>query len=97
MTTPPSPSASEEQPGQATVQSSPNIRWYISSRERPSNSSGNDFDPSSVTNVYCFSTGTHGSSRGRAKTNGGHERMAFVGARVTRRYRKLAFSTTRRP
>ena len=35
----------------------------MSSCERPSNSSGSDFGPSSVANLYCFSTGTHGSSQ----------------------------------
>jgi hypothetical protein len=35
----------------------------MSSCERPSNSSGSDFGPSSLANPYCFSTGTHGSPR----------------------------------
>src|SRR5919199_6537848 len=36
---------------------------YARSCERPSNSSASVFFPSSVSNSYCFSTGTHGSSR----------------------------------
>src|SRR5438034_8866634 len=35
----------------------------MSSCERPSNSSGSDFGPPSVANLYSFSTGTQGSSR----------------------------------
>src|ERR671935_89262 len=35
----------------------------MSSCERPSNSSTSDFGPSSLANLYSFSTGTHGSSR----------------------------------
>src|SRR5947208_6861869 len=35
----------------------------MSSCERPSNSSGSSFGPSSVANLYSFSTGSHGSSR----------------------------------
>ena len=56
-------SAQNEQLGQPSVQSGPNMKWYTRSWLRPSNSSASERRPSTVSNSYVLSTRTHGSAR----------------------------------
>src|SRR5262249_54924011 len=61
-TEPEKPSAIAEHDGHPAVKSGPNMKWYTSNCERPPNSSARDLVPSSVSKLYSFSIGTHGSS-----------------------------------
>src|SRR5919198_4721613 len=64
------PSAIAEQAGQPAVYSGPNMKWYTRSCERPRKRSASEAPPSSVSNRYCLSIRTHGSScRRRASSS----------------------------
>src|SRR4051794_7497875 len=78
-------SISEEQLGQPSSQSGPNMKWYVISCEFEPKSSASVFVPSSVSNVYSVSTGTQGSAARSAARSSDRRVSSFSRSSSARR------------